>query len=243
MVKAILIGFEYSDKILTGAGNDLYRMYKYCHPWDRILFTDIKDGIDRTIEFPLNVNRHIFKNKTDFLDKLGTELETDENLILYFSGHGENQSIILPNREEILTTELSYLIRQKVNPQCQIVIIFDCCYPNNLKLPFKLIDGKFKKIKNSFISHDIILITSCEETRKSAGQSSGSAFTREFLDSSLDSNFEKIFSHVTRRIERETGHIQQACVYSSFPRLPFFWTWFSRSKIEYSPGSDYIIVT
>lgn len=276
MPLAILIGFEYKFNILPGAIIDLYHSYKWCQSFNCNIhvLTDIKtirdpDNLHYAIkqeiadtdlyDFYDNINPIIISN--NLLDEIVNILKLgipDNKLILYYSGHGIKDSMIMPDRSLLPFIKFRDGILNYLSPYVEIFWILDCCNPNGLNIPYKLDGNSFvlSSTKIECVSQPILLITSSESTEKSIATQFGSLFSRHLFqiltlmnDESI--NKKKILTipiHKNRNLRRlignlassirkmNTGYSQTVSIYSSYVIDPVLWLWIGSKK-------DYDIVT
>ena len=285
MPTAILIGFEYVFNSLTGAIIDLYHAHKWCKSFncDTYILTDIEFiknsnnlqiAIDRKIvdkDILTFHNRVITKQKikpyvqngynllVEIIDILKRGVQ-DNKLIIYYSGHGVKDSMVMPDKTLLQFIDFRDNILNIVGPYVEIFWILDCCNPNGLHLPYKLEENSFvlSPSKVECVSQPILLITSSEASEKSIATKSGSVFSRHLfrLLTSLSSNDAPIVkrrsvtipAHKNRNLRRlisnlsssirkmHTGYAQTVSIYSSYVTDPVLWMWIGSKK-------DYDIVT
>lgn len=204
MPTAILIGFEYTFNSLTGAIIDLYHAYKWCKSFDCDIhiFTDInhikdpnnlQNVVERKIAdsglltFYDNIkSKTIVNNGSTLLNKIINILTMDipdNKLVIYYSGHGVKDSMVMPDRTLLPFVDFRDNILQVLYPYVEIFWILDCCNPNGLHLPYKLEGNTFilSPTKIECISQPILLITSSEANEKSIATKAGSVFSRHLF--------------------------------------------------------------
>lgn len=244
-VLALLIGFEYKIKILPGTYNDLQQAKVWCksNKYDIYVLTDIDHFNDAIM----------INNESDLVTMIKNILNKDVNkLMIYYSGHGESESIKLPDNNLFSFDKFKNLILSLLNPYTEIFWILDCCNPNGLNLPYKLINDKFKLIldKNTkFALQPILLITSSQADEKSVTTKKGSVFTKNLFDLLSTAN---AYSRIKNRNlplliktlisdikSLETGYNQTISCYSSYLSDPVLWMWIgNNSRKEYDLISD-----
>lgn len=161
-------------------------------------------------------------DKKSFIDTLSAELKrvsnsNEKKLFIYYTGHGVNNddgksSILLPNAQRISFDKLRSIITEEVSKDVEVMIVLDCCYPNNMNLPYTLkeniIENKMKTTNDKLLNtnsmnkqnkktqkqqwllnneylpsqHNILLITSATRYQTSAATKFGSLFTDYFFD-------------------------------------------------------------
>jgi len=118
---AIIIGLDYinNDYKLNGCINDttlivklLVKNYDY-QPEYIYLFTDYSK---------------IKANKLNLIDLFNKIIKKDiQNILIYFSGHGNNNYILLENNEKLYDYEVKTYLLNKLLPNIRTIFILDCC--------------------------------------------------------------------------------------------------------------------
>jgi hypothetical protein len=100
-----------------------------------------------------NKDFRLVKDKKDFVGVLTEELQRikksgEKHIFVYYTGHGVNNdegksSILLPNAQHISFDKLRNIITSnlkstEIQSDCEVMIVLDCCYPNNMGLPYTL---------------------------------------------------------------------------------------------------------
>jgi len=281
---AILIGFEYTFNSLTGALVDLYHAFKWCQSFncDIHVFTDIElvkdyNNLRRVIDLKIAEpdilsfyeripSMTIVRNRTSLLRSLIRILEnvSDDKVIIYYSGHGVKDSMVMPDKTLLSFINFRDTILDILQPYVEIFLILDCCNPNGMRLPYKLNNNCFTlstHIPNDIecVSQPILLITSSESNEKSIATKSGSIFSRHLFriltqfnkefnndDSSApislipihkNRNLRRLMGNLMSSIRRmHTGYTQTVSIYSSYIIDPVLWMWIGSEK-------DYDLVT
>lgn len=229
----LLIAWQYQINKIPGLIIDTYRVYKYFLQLDyQISFiTNILDEelppeviiqinngeLDRDIlEFPEFLRN--FYTEDVYTKLIQTSIICD-NLVVYFSGHGEEETLILPNQNKISNSVLFQLATGRRN-----IFIVDCCNPGSLSYELVLEKFESKESKGSKESRDlpanILLIASSPETEKSLATKSGSLFTTSLFNYLQTVNFTEDITLITlvEKVSKATG--QRVCCYSTIPILP-----------------------
>lgn len=265
MPTAILIVYEYETTKLTGAVIDLYLMYKWCETlnYDIHVVTDItdekitlnKDIISKAIKkqfcdngiyvffrqfrgtIALNTNN--FSRSLDNIPKV-----SDNKLLMYYSGHGGNNCIKLPDGSKYTTHKLKQTILNKVNNDGEIFWIMDCCNPSGLNIPYKLSNNKFVLQNDQwhFTTQKIILFTSSTGHQKSFALPFGSRFTQQllFLFHENITNIQHLCNTINKNLISQTNeskYKQTVTAYSSYVIDPIVWSWIYPNK-KYHITSD-----
>jgi len=268
MPTSILIGFEYKNNILPGTLIDLYHCYKWCKSFGCNIstLTDIKEvdiellynAIDNKLANKDLLNFYnimqpiiIFDNLIDELLKILKNRVPDDKLIIYYTGHGVlYDNLVMPDETLISMKKLKSIILENVSISTEIFIVFDCCNPDGMGLPFKLKDNLLVLSSTDmklidFIEHKILLITSSANHQKSVATQLGSLFTRylfkilidmneydesyikkENIPLSINRNLQRLTSNLSCYIRKlHTGYQQNISIYSSYVIDPILWIW------------------
>ena len=278
MPVALLIGFEYTFNSLTGAIVDLYHASTWCKSFGcRIhILTDIdgvkdinnlKEVVERKIAgadlltfYDRISSKTIIGNRVSLLTEAVNILERgipDKKLVIYYSGHGVKDSMVMPDRTLLPFVDFRDNILKNIDCDVEIFCILDCCNPSGMHLPYKLINNEFvlSPTKIECVSQPILLITSSETNEKSIATKSGSVFSRHLFRiltrmGSDDISYTKITipQHKNRNLRRligtlassirgmHTGYSQTVSMYSSYVVDPVLWMWIGSSK-----SSDLVI--
>lgn len=291
MPTSIIIGFEYIINKLPGSYIDIYNAYNWCNSFncDNYIITDtdydknkpnIVSGIKNN---NLDINIHsidtypkiIINNSDDLCSNIKTILNygvSDNKLIIYYSGHGVNNNMLMPNNTYLSFNDFKNVILSNTNSSVEIFLILDCCNPNGLSLPYKLDDNYFKLVNDpnklfnniDFISHSILLITSANENEKSLATIYGSVFSKilfeilinmntdyplTFIDNRIlinknnNRNLRRLIGNIRSSIRKlHTGFSQSVSVYSSFIIDPLLWMWIGSNR-DYDIKSESTLST
>lgn len=245
---AILIVFEY-QKVLSGAIIDLYQSYCWVKNFtdDIHIITDIKVDLERFIKVGVELNYVTSLDPiADLTNCLAKGLKNNK-LVIYYSGHGLKNSIVLPNETHYSLTDFRDLVVKYGNFETEIFWICDCCNPNGLNLAFKLIDNRFRLNNYVFVEPKIILITSAEINQLSIGDCDGSIFSKRLfqyltvLNEDIDglivpNNKNRNLQRLIRTLKGDINK-QIVCIYSSYLIDPILWNWVGR-RVEYSLKVD-----
>ena len=151
---ALLISTNYknTDYELRGCSNDTKLIYNLLidnfnyKKENIILLTDytIKPSTKDNI---MNVFENIVKESSNI-----------DSIFIYFSGHGNNEGILLNNDEVLFNYEFKDNFLDKISKDTKIIIIFDCCKSGNY------IDTKFISNINLYILNlKILFLSACSE--------------------------------------------------------------------------------
>ena len=281
MPTAILIGFEYSHNRLSGTIIDLYYAYKWCKSWDcdvyvltdmehvmhpEILQMAINMGIvdEDIISFydSISSRRVIVHNISDILQSISKILCSgsvlDNKLVIYYTGHGVTDCIVVPDTSHLLLTDFRDCVVNGLNPSVEIFWILDCCNPNGLYLPYKLENNTFilSSSKIEFMSNPILLITSARDNEKSISTKLGSVFSQHLFriltllnkshEFNIDSehiliptfknrNLRRLIGNLSSSIRKmKTGYDQTVSIYSSYIIDPILWLWIGSSSLSHN---------
>lgn len=207
MPTAILIGFEYKFNPLPGALIDLYHAFTWCRSFDCDIhiLTDItyvndleklnkivNDGIadPNLMTFYEHIpSKFIIHNYHSLLASITKILKSsirDNKIIIYYSGHGMKDCMIMPDRSLLSFIAFRNSILNSITPYVELFCILDCCNPNGLNLPYKLKGNSFMlsseiKTKISCVTQPILLLTSSEPDEKSIATKTGSIFSKHLF--------------------------------------------------------------
>lgn len=284
----MIVCFEYAQsKILPGSIVDLYLAYKWCSSFcDRIhILTDITNNnnilraIDKyicepvAVEFYENVpNKHIVNTGVSLMDtmrKVITEHNLDDRLIIYYSGHGVNNFMVIPDQQLLPFIDFRKCITDSVSLQAEIFCILDCCNPQGMGLPYKLKDNTFRLCEENFTccTNSMLVMTSSGVHEESYATTSGSIFTSSLLEylttlsspfsisvvdgqtvipTTRNRNLHRLIKETTRSMrDVKKDHEEKIAIYSSYIVDPILWMWIgSKSKYDVVPdisGSALII--
>lgn len=271
MPLAILIGFEYTHNRLPGAIIDLYHADRWARSsgcqinliMDRTCGSDPDLLCDAYAQNIIETDQFEFDPKTVLriqtraalslaLTTLLSQPILDQKLIIYYSGHGAAESMILPDQSLLPFVEFRDLILNLIEPYTEIFWILDCCNPNGLHLPYKLHETRFRLVSTPIecITHPSILITSSNWNQKSVATRFGSVFTLHLfrfltrlrfnvratiddtdsishsLPRSKNRNLSRMVSHLESLIQKmKTGCEQTISIYSAYMIDPVLWLW------------------
>lgn len=286
MPTALLIGFEYTFNSLTGAIIDLYQAHKWCQSFDCNIniLTDIE-----FIRDPVNLQNVVDQKLADsdlltfysrIIPKIVTGANTllstiinilrtgvpDSKLIIYYSGHGVKDSMVMPDKALLPFVDFRDNILNNLDPYVEIFWVLDCCNPNGLHLPYKLDRNQFvmSPTKIQCVTQPILLITSSEANEKSIATKSGSVFSRYLfrlltlmnipseliikkrtvtLPTGKNRNLRRLIGNLSSSIRKmHTGYSQTVSIYSSYIIDPILWMWIGSNK-DYDIVSDLSLST
>jgi hypothetical protein len=273
----------------------VYQYCRRCHFDKIIVITDIQcDPVDMTtlvIDNVVDINiftfitdlksekSYLLFNPFQFQEQLtkvlshGKHIGSDnlngnyDKLFFYYTGHGLNGGLRLPDLT-ILTTETLRKIIFRRNDSSEdnwkkIFCLFDCCHADGLKLPFHLMEtpnGQLRYYLNdidNLISPEIICLVSTNQDEKTVISTYGSHFTRFIIDL-LKKNCRKIkslyqqFHQFRRKSIFSTGssldNILSGCprnlkIYASYPNLYEIWDWCFFKKRDVIKTSRYLRIS
>lgn len=276
MPTAIIIGFEYKFNSLTGAIIDIYNAYKWCESFgcNIKIFTDIEQIKDYEI-LKQSINKKFtqpdilgFYNRIPHMTIVnnGQTLLTsiikfikygipDNKLIIYYSGHGVKESMVMPDKTLLPFIDFRENIMNSLTKYTEIFCILDCCNPNGLHLPFKLENNAFvlTSSKIECVCYPMLLITSSDANEKSIATKFGSLFTHSLftaltdlndtshpiiikrksviIPSNRNRNLNKLLSRLIASIKKvHSGYSQTVSIYSSHVIDPVLWMWIGSKK-------------
>lgn len=257
MPLAILIGFEYTFNPLTSTIIDLFQAYNWCKSFgcDIHLITDVFHSLKTTphvvnavnsnicssdiYDFYDNVpNKYIVTNNINLMSKILTiyqnNIPSDNRIVLYYSGHGLKDCLVMPDKSLLSCIDLRDNFLQSLTDDCELFWILDCCNPHGMHLPYSYVDGQYtlNDGRIDYIKQSIILITSAANNEKSIATNSGSIFSRNLfkLLQRKDLDLNTILSEMKRSITCvNTGYIQTVSIYSSYINNDKLWPWIGKT--------------
>jgi hypothetical protein len=261
MPVAILIGFEYTHNPLPGVLIDLERACRWARSFECAitLIVDQACGSNSDTEseilsqYPTLRIRHLAALRLAVTTVL-TGTVADQKLIIYYSGHGVAESMILPDQTLLPFTHFRDLILGTLDPYTEIFWILDCCNPNGLHLPYKLTGENFRLSPTHIdcITHPSLLLTSSNSNEKSVTTQFGSIFTLTLFrylnrlrrTSFKNRNLYRMVQHLNAMIHKfGTGSIQTISVYSAYMTDPLLWMWLGpNSDIVTDPTLSLLII-
>jgi hypothetical protein len=279
MIVAIVIGFYYKDS-LPGVFVDIFNTYNFCmkSDWKTYILSDIdlyklnngiREGVisdkinsgitnfmNESGRDNVNIHNKFVINNTDQLLNCFYNILLNEDIdkiFFYYSGHGENNCIVLPDDSVISFDEIRNIFFDKGNVK-DIFIILDCCNPSHFNLPFILEDKIFRLNGKLLVPtrDNIILLSSSLGNGESGSVRAGSFFTGNLYKQIIDCDgyLPSISENITEKIrEKNVNFGQTVSVYSSFNIVPFIWEWVFKVNdqknyrdIFYDPEIDSIVV-
>lgn len=225
---------EYRSKVcihnphrkLLGAIVDVYLAYNYFYskqydisilcdfrtPPTSIAETVLSGRVDVEILNFLEDQSHIIHN-VNSIEDLNRELnhrcsKRYETTVIYFSGHGIDNHLLLPNYERLNWNEFYSFIRD-----CQIArqlyMILDCCHPSKLNLRYTFESGNFKEniMFRPSNSGNVSLMSVSGNNSTTLTSDSGSVFTRCFFRRLCDIKDGIDFEEIKRLVERDIYNI------------------------------------
>jgi hypothetical protein len=288
MTTVLLIGFEYSIGKLVGTLVDLYRAYEWSRSFSSSIYllTDIayyqsgkiapqeirKDpSLQGFPAFGASFSqlepKFLIHNQEDLLQSLHSVLSKlkDTQLIIYYSGHGQTEGLVLPDGRLWSFLDFRDSISDLLSEKIAVFWILDCCNPNGLGLPFKLSQNTFRisSTNISCVRPKILLLTSAEPNEKSISTATGSLFstvlfqnlqtlTIEYdqppfrhlgrrgsaIPNNKNRNLQRLIGNLGSSIRKvHSGYLQTISVYSSHLFDPVLWLWIG-SKNQYRLSAD-----
>lgn len=176
---------------------------------------------------------NLIRTSTEFLDILTSIKAHDNKIFLYYSGHGQLNTIMTPDNDEIEARSVLDLIAKDNN--CDIFIVMDCCHASSMMLMYKLVNRKLRlRDYGNYIAikNRVILLTGANEDDKEKAISSktGSIFTKKFYEMITnkmdDYDFTTIIQKINQMVfEERNGYIQTTCIYTSKMMEQVLWNW------------------
>ena len=177
-------------------------------------------------------------NFINLFEILNSSINQNENkYILFYSGHGKNGNMILPNDDEINFNDLIQFLSMSIKQKSQILFVIDCCSIGKLNLTFKYNDGWYEYQSKNYYEHNILTFTSSHK-EKSISTNYGSLFTKHFLKNLNLYHFNDIITNIDDGIISDSLNIKnkieipKISIYSSYIFLDMLWPWLVNSKFE-----------
>ncbi len=263
MPTVIIIGFEYKED-LKSTITDIYQAYSFYRDigYNIHIASDIEHAINPEDTSSLLISNTVDEYFLDFIsnkfDKIRTLVKDsnefitfikqikvpDSNLIFYYTGHGVDGKLQLPNNELlgdiVLNDMIIDLVGNKVDSK--ILAIFDCCDPHGMYLPFKYninteqLDLEIDRTVQFYLT-EIIIITSSDIHEKTIAIYNESLFTKYlfklFRDKTETYDYDNIIKYVKKGIKENDGKVTpgNVSIFSSSPILSTLWTWTVTNKI------------
>jgi hypothetical protein len=276
---AILLGFAYSgESALPGIHIDLYRMYECCRKaqFDFIhVVTDIAsigtthedvDAVqDLITQHEVGQDIYVFVEElerkgilsrysgvSNLVSKIMDCAKRADNVLFYFTGHGKDRSLQLPQGNSLTFDRLFSTLFWNSTQEHQIFVVLDCCHNDNIHMPFVLEEERFKlrpvtsytenEEKRNYFQGDILCLVSSLSSQKSYTSPQGSVFT-QVLSKCLANKEQKCSSIVSAINAQSKKMGTEARVYSSSPCLYRLWPWvFRRSSLDFFLDFDNNVV-
>lgn len=256
----------YKDKKkLEGAIFDLYKSIRWCETVgynitvitditltqeiiNTLIFLELKEDVYNFLTIINNATIHTITNTQDFLKSLTSSITLNKTFI-YYSGHGINNHMLMPNNDSLPFTTFRNIILKNPN---DIFCVLDCCNPQGLHLPFKYTNNTFtlsdKEIK--CIKQNILLITSCDSNEKSISSPTGSIFTKFFFKNlycpyGKKLNIKSLIHDISiniNKINNKINHKQTISLYSSYIVPPILPLWLFPNPSCYISLVDNVIL-
>jgi len=261
MVKFLIIGFEY-DKLeqtsrLPVIRIDIKNFFNWVRKWcsSGDIITDYKI---HKIYKNLDHKYYYCQDRKDTINAIFSSLSNskgENKYIIYFTGHGKDKGMLLPDGSIMYFHTLKKVICGMVPPQSEIFVMIDCCHPGRMGLNYVFSKTHFvfkneENIEKS--SQKFFFLTSFNYQERNIITDRGSLFTNSFLRaiknlnrSEIDKkNIQSYIYSKNRNIERfcskirefmkydvrdmkiQSGFVGQEIVFASSHNLdPILWLW------------------
>lgn len=249
MPTAIILALEYKNPggevYLPSCSMDIYNAVNWMKSFDCNinLYTDIQstdirvtmNNMTHSINsaFAKVDTTHIINNLRDFTDSILSKTIEDDKIVVYYTGHGEDDSIVFPDRSKLRNYEFRDMILSILPDYSEVFWIMDCCNPSGMSLPFELKNNNFRLRSGSLIpvTQPVLLIVSANQTDTSVSTVNGSVFSTslfELLSNLKNKNrnlnrFKTSIRHNIRRVRPDYDKF--ASIYSSYLTDPILWLW------------------
>jgi hypothetical protein len=265
-------------KTLPGISTDLYQVYSYVKNITKniMLFTDIDQDYNTSILQRAILDGYVDSGLLSFIEDIKDRKQHTlysstvknsytvnnfdqtvtnfvaglDRLIIYYTGHGKNGDIILPDNTHVSLIYLKELMCENVNQDCQIILILDCCESNGLNLPYqyimcentmkKDINWCWKLYSHDFTEKEILCISSSRLHEDSTATKTGSLFTK-ILFGYLSYIYNKYIL-----LADLSNNIKGIYIYGSYPEIKMVWGWFTKSihnNIDITVDNNSSIIT
>lgn len=224
MADTVLLAIVFQYDNLSGAIHDLKRIVKCAkkYHWKPIIFTDLV--------LDTKYKTRIVRTELDWINAISYYKELDR-VILYYSGHGDSTSILLPSSESIPYLRFRKDIESIVNKGADIFAIMDCCHGPSLSLPLTLSNKLCLNDSYEASNRNWLLLTI--EGKDSVAKSDthkGSIFTEAIIQILYAQIFDlnQLSDYVNNTMKNKldgTGHEQRITIHTSFYIKPLLWWW------------------
>lgn len=222
MPTALLIGLSYSGQ-LKSTESDLSAVEEWCGK----MGYDTHTYTDRDSHVPLEI----------FLTGLTVE---DEKFIVYYTGHGLGDAMLLTDGRRLPFSSLISLVRERVGKWTEILVLVDACVKHcGMGLCYRFDSDRFVQTEGKKMDERTMIILSSTEEEKAYASREGSVFTRRLL-SFLDEESRPIIrgrkivpSGVYRNLSLLSSELtdsmkdfrQKVSIYSSYGDQRDLWLW------------------
>ena len=198
----------------------------------------------------LVINKQIcfYQNLSQMTNFIHDNINGVNKLFFYYTGHATQNYLMLPimtrfcNIDEdedlgkIKTSEFIKMLLQEVNNDCQVLMLFDCCYASNFGLPFNMDNNgvyRLNKLENPiFTKKEIVCFVSSMHDQESHSTFNGSLFTKIAVNS-LGQHYtdwlellQNVQNNLNETVWKSNSEIQQTIrLYSSLPNIHSIWNW------------------
>ena len=222
MKKSLLIGisrYRYSSlHSLDGVYHDIENIsntIKKFYPSTEISVLLDKDGFTSPTKGNIiNAFKNIYNN-----------VDEGDKIFIFYSGHGSNvpstekdeydknydQAMNVLHNSIIVDNEINDLIVDKKPKGVITYVIMDCCHSGDiLDLNYKLVNGKFVKIRNSNDTTDgnIILISGCSAFQSTSDGPGGGAFTNRLIEIINKTDNNMTYSGLHEELEHKLEYLK-----------------------------------
>lgn len=165
-----------------------------------------------------------YKTKIQNLDTY-TVLEQPGVLRAYHKAYQHNQD---KDKTKISLNEYKEIIINSVKSKCKLFIVMDCCNSNGLDLPFQMKDAIYRLTSNdihTFVSQEIICISSTMLDEHSIASRDGSIFTRSLFYNLRQQHVSLHNLILIVGMQCSSRFSQTTTIHSSYPNLKYIWSW------------------
>jgi len=229
ITKALLIGIQ--NYGLDGPHEDIKNMTVFIKQMN----PNIKDNMLHILMDKPGFVSPTKKNILYELEHLYDDVKEDQDVVIYYSGHGDN--VISKDKDEfdkrydqamrvlggrILDNHLNEMVFKNIPKGTSCYCIFDCCHSGDiLDLKYKLIDKKFREIRPSDKDHSnkVVLISGCGYMQSTTDAPKGGAFTNRFLDIMREYRNEVTYKILFMELDYRLNYLEKYFGMSQDPQM------------------------
>jgi len=179
----MIIAFNYNDD-LYGIINDILNIYNFSKKINKESQIYVLSDICSTLLNELDITFFSIENKEQIIEIIKLFISKKSKYLIYYTGHGKNNSFLVPNKDIINVNSIIDLIKDNTKKDSEIILIIDCCQIENVNLPFLYKNGKFTYNSDvNIITQYFLCIVSHNSENKTLSTIDGSLFTISLIKS------------------------------------------------------------